>query len=195
MKKQKAGWVKNLARSYTLGNWQTRVWNSNSCILCLTPAHLNSCIHSWFLLLAVTLCFPSSSTECWGWGALLIKAQENWKVFRCTFYCQVPSLFSILLSFCWKARGERTWHHFHHADPSGFLKCCEPWKAGIRAYLHSSLRRPWPWACEGRLPVQWVGVLNNTRTTAGAALVRVPACLTQSVLACYLALAHLLQNS
>lgn len=97
MKKQKAGWVKNLARSYTMGNWQTRVWNSNSRVLCLTPAHLNSCLHSGFLLLAVTLCFPSSSTECWGRGALLIKAQENWKVFRCTFYCQVPSLFSLLL--------------------------------------------------------------------------------------------------
>ena len=98
MKKQKAGWVKNLARSYTMGNWQTRVWNSNSRVLCLTPAHLNSCLHSGFLLLAVTLCFPSSSTKCWGRGALLIKAQEIEKCLDAHFIARFP-LSSLSFSF------------------------------------------------------------------------------------------------
>lgn len=66
--------------------WETdraRIWNSNYSILCITPAHLNSCIHSWFLLLAVTLCFPPPGQNFWG---KKLKAQENQKVFRCTFY-------------------------------------------------------------------------------------------------------------
>lgn len=88
-----------------------------------------------------------------------LKAQEKWKEFRYTFYEHIPFLFTLLsFSFCWKARCKRTWHHFQHVDSSGFLKCYDPWKARIHAYLHSSLRLPWPgdgeagcwcsgWAC------------------------------------------------
>lgn len=101
---------------------------------------------SFYILIAIQgfFCQPLltafliSSTEYWGGG---LKGQEKWKVFRYAFCLQVCSLFPLCLSFCSDAWGKRTWHHFHHVDSSGFLKCCDPWKAQIHAYLHSSLRQ------------------------------------------------------
>lgn len=175
------------------GSGRARIWSSSDRTSSITPAQVN-CIHSRFLLSALTLCFPLSSTEFLRGGG----GEKPKKIRKCLdmhFISSSPLSSLSFFLFCWKARGKRTWHHFHHVDSSGFLKCCDPWKARIHAYLHSSLRRPRPRDRDGRLLVQWVGMLNNTRTTAGAALVRMPGCLSQSVLARYLALAHLLQNS
>lgn len=158
-----------------------------------TPAHLNSYPFTWFLLLAVTLCFPSSLQNVGG-GGFVIKPKKLKKCLG-AHLCRFPlSSFSFSLFVEKKQRQKNLAPAACYPDPSGFLKCCEPWESRHSCLPPLFIKAAVAVSSRGRLLVQWVGVLNNTRTTAGAAC-QVPACLTQSVLACYLALAHLLQNS
>lgn len=110
------------------------------------------------------------------------KVQETQKVFRYTFF----GAFSLFPSPLLKSKRQK--------NLASFLPCGFFWASQTFGSLESQdsclpplfIKLAVVWGGEGRLPVPWVGMLNNTRATAVSALVSGPGCLPQSVPACYL---------
>lgn len=139
---------------------------------------------------AITYWFPFPLAQ--NFGGKNWKTQEAQKVFRCTFSPFLSSFFflfgavSISPSPLLKSKRQK--------NLASFLPCGFFWASQTFWSLESQdsclpplfIKLAVVWGGEGRLPVRWVGMLNNTGATAVSALVSGPACLPQSVPACYL---------